>query len=343
MKISICIPTYNRAAHLANCLQSLIVCAEHGALDFEVCISDNGSTDDTQEVVKRAQGRLPIKYWRNAENLGIPRNFLNVVDMARGDFAWLVGDDDLIVPAGIERLSRLINEHPRVDFFYVNAFHLTTEYVLARPQPFDTRTIPESLRRFSERMESGELPFLALISPEVSFDFLGGMFLSVFRREKWVEYAGALDPSAVSDSHTFSHFDNTFPHIRIFSRAFAHSQAYFNADPLIVCLTGAREWAPKYPLVRSVRLVEALQAYRSVGLPLMTYLRCRNFALAHFLPDVLRMLLRRAESGVQYISLFRIILSNMVYPNFYLSPIIDKWRRIQSLRAKTDSAFSRDG
>jgi glycosyltransferase involved in cell wall biosynthesis len=337
MKISICIPTYNRAAHLANCLQSLLVCAESGAVDFEVCISDNASTDDTQEVVRRAQVRLPIKYRRNPMNLGIPRNFLNVVDMAEGDFAWLVGDDDLIVPTGITQLSRLIDEHPCVDFFYVNAFHLTTEYVLSCSQPFDTRALPKSMRRFAARQESGELPFLALISPAVSFDFLGGMFLSVFRRKSWIEHAAVLDPAAVFDTRTFSHFDNTFPHLRIFSHAFAQSQAYFNANPLIVCLTGAREWAPKYPLVRSVRLVEALQIYRSVGLPLLTYLRCRNFALAHFLPDVLRMLLRRPDSGVEYISLLRTILSNMLYPNFYLSPIIDKWRRIQSLRPKTDN------
>jgi hypothetical protein len=190
------------------------------------------------------------------------------------------------------------------------------------------------MRRFSKWQDNGELPFLALISPDISFDFLGGMFLSVFRRKNWLEYANALNPSAVSDSHIFSHFDNTFPHIRIFSRAFARSQAYFNADPLIVCLTGAREWVSKYPLVRSVRLVEALEVYRGVGLPLVAYLRCRNFALAHFLPDVLRMLLRPAESGVEHISLFRIIVRNMAFPNFYLSPIIDKWRRMQSLRVK---------
>jgi glycosyltransferase involved in cell wall biosynthesis len=341
MKISICIPTYNRATHLANCLNSLKVSAGSAVDDFEVCISDNASTDDTQEVVRQAQAVLPIRYRRNAENLGISRNFLNVVEMAEGEFVWLVGDDDLIVPSGLARLSRLIDEHPRVDFYYVNAFHLTTEHVLSCQQPFDTRDLPRHLRRFSNWQIGGELPFLSLISPKVSFDFLGGMFLSVFRRKNWIENSGALDSSAITDSRTFSHFDNTFPHIRIFSRAFARSQAYFNADPLIVCLTGAREWAPKYPLVRSVRLIEALQAYRSAGLPLLTYLHCRNFALAHFLPDVLRMLLRRSESGVECISLPRVILGNMMYPNFYLSPIIDKWRRVQSHRAKVDYATHR--
>ena len=308
-----------------------MLCIENGTVDFEVCISDNASTDDTPEVIRRAQARLPIKYRRNAENLGIPRNFLNVVDMAEGDFAWLVGDDDLVIPTGITQLIQLIYKHPRVDFFYVNAFHLSAEYVLSCSQPFDTRTLSKSMPRFSARQESGELPFLALISPEVSFDFLGGMFLSVFRREKWIKHTSALDPKAISDSRVFSHFDNTFPHVRIFSRAFANSQAYFNADPLIVCLTGAREWAPKYPLVRSVRLIEALQVYRSAGLPFVSYLRCRNFALGHFLPDIVRMLLRRKDSGLSYVSLTWVILSNMIYPNFYLSPFIDQWKRIQSL------------
>ena len=337
MKISVCIPTYNRAIHLANCLHSLIICAENGVDDFEVCISDNASTDDTEAVVRRAQEVIPIKYHRNSENLGIPRNFLQAVNMAEGDFAWLVGDDDIIMPTGIARLSRLIDEHPRVDFFYVNAFHMDAEEVLSHPLPFDTRSLPRSMRRFSQRRGSGEMPFLALISPDVSFDFLGGMFLSVFRRKNWNEHAGALDALAISDMRTFSHFDNTFPHIRIFSKAFARSQAYFNEDPLIVCLTGAREWAPKYPLVRSVRLAEALQVYRSIGLPLWMYLRCRNYALAHFLPDVLRMLLRRSESGVEYISLLRTILGNIAYPNFYLSPLIDKWRRLQSRTSRLNA------
>ena len=47
------------------------------------------------------------------------------------------------------------------------------------------------------------------------------MFLSVFRRKNWNKNVGALDELAISDDHTFSHFDNTFPHVKIFSQAFA--------------------------------------------------------------------------------------------------------------------------
>jgi glycosyltransferase involved in cell wall biosynthesis len=317
-RVSICIPTYNRARHLANCLHSLATCGSSAGVDFEICISDNGSTDDTAAVVEAAQREMPISYRRNPQNLGIPRNFLAVVDMAKGEFAWLVGDDDLVMPGAIVTLLGLIERHPKVDFFYVNSHHLQTEYVRSFPQPFDMANLPRDMARFSDYREEGERPFFALIDPRVSFDFLGGMFLVVFRRSHWQRNVQALDPAAILDMRTFSHFDNTFPHVKIFSRAFARSTAYFHAAPLSVCLTGAREWAPMYPLIHSVRLVEALREYRRNGMPFTRYLRCRNFALNNFLPDLAAMFVHRARSGFAYLRPAH-VLSNLLYPNVYWS------------------------
>jgi glycosyltransferase involved in cell wall biosynthesis len=321
MKVSICIPTYNRCQHLTNCLQSIASNKGRATLAVEVCVSDNGSTDDTAQVVRRAQAHIDIKYHRNARNLGIPRNFLRVVEMATGEFVWLIGDDDLLVPSALDELCKLIDEHPRVDFFYINSFHLMAGYVLSCPQPFDTANLPKNMTPFSSWPNSGEMKFIELVNPKISFDFLGGMFLSVFRRQNWLQHVGALDPAAVCDPRTFSHFDNTFPHVKIFARAFANSKAFFSAKPLSVCLTGAREWAPKYPLVASVRLVEALEEYRRNGLPLLQYLRCRNYALNNFVPDLGSMFFHRKVSGFAYVNPVKLVFSNLLYPNFYLSPI----------------------
>ena len=123
MKLSICIPPYNRASHLANCLNSIILCNSQSEFNFEICVSDNCSGDETEAVVHHAQSNINIKYHRNHTNLGIPRNFLQVVSMADGEFIWLIGDDDLLMPDAIRVLHRLINCHPDIDFFYVNSFH----------------------------------------------------------------------------------------------------------------------------------------------------------------------------------------------------------------------------
>ena len=63
---------------------------------------------------------------------------------------------------------------------------------------------------FSEENE-GKLRFNELINPNISFDFLGGIFLSVFRKKNWDENTSVLDKNAIQDNRIFSHFDNTFP------------------------------------------------------------------------------------------------------------------------------------
>jgi glycosyltransferase involved in cell wall biosynthesis len=329
MKLSVCIPTFNRATHLANCLNSIILCNSQVDFRFQVCISDNNSTDETQEVVCKAQSKIDIKYHRNTSNLGIPRNFLNVVSMADGEFVWLIGDDDLLVPHAIEELYKLIDEHRGVDFFYVNSFHLHTEFLGDFPSPFDTANLPSNMPPFSKWAVAGEMDFLDLINPKVSFDFLGGMFLSVFRRKNWEQNVSVLDRSAIMDTRLFSHFDNTFPHVKIFAKSFSKSKAYFNTKPLNVCLTGAREWSPMYPFIRSVRLIEALQEYRNNGLPYWRYLYCKNHALKHSVPDFIKILLTRDKSGYIYIRLSKLLLEYCWFPNFYLSFFYFLGRRLR--------------
>ncbi len=333
-KLSICIPTYNRAKHLSNCLESIIANKLKSKIDFELCISDNCSTDETSEIISKAKQDLPIKYQKNEKNLGVARNVLKVVEMANSDFVWLIGDDDLLVPNAIEEVISLIETHPMVDYFYINSYHLTTEFVFSFPQPFQTSSLPEKMEKFSSWDKSGETAFIDLINPKISFDFLGGMFLAVFRRSKWVLNAHLPDKVALTDNRVYSHFDNTFVHVKIFSKAFANSKAYFHASPLSVSLTGAREWSPMYPLVHSVRLVEALDEYRKNGLPFLKYLRYRNFALNYFIPDLILMFLNREKSGFVYINPLKLILNNCIYPNFYFSFFRFFFRKIKKLLNK---------
>ena len=61
MLLSICIPTYNRPNQLPNCLHSIYLAKKNGNLDFEVCISDNGSSYDVNKIVDRYRNKLNIK------------------------------------------------------------------------------------------------------------------------------------------------------------------------------------------------------------------------------------------------------------------------------------------
>jgi glycosyltransferase involved in cell wall biosynthesis len=299
-------------------------------LNYQVCISDNCSTDNTEKVVKRYKDKLNIKYSKNKTNSGRTQNYLNVVDMADGEFIWLLGDDDLLYSYAINDLALLLIEHQSCDFFYINASHLTTEYVLSFNQPFDISNLPNDMQPFSLKKQNEEIPFLKLIDPHVSFDFLGGMFLSVFRRKNWLDNVNVLNRDAINDLREFSYYDNTFPHVKIFSKAFSESKAYFYSKPLSVCLTGAREWAPMYPFVRSVRLIQSLDEYRINGLSYFQYIYCKNASLIYFIPDLAFMLINRKKSGIEYISVIKLIINNILYPNAIFSPFYYVARKMRA-------------
>ena len=106
IRLSICIPTYNRAAFLGYALDSIIAQATD---EVEIVVSDNASTDGTEALVRDYQSRFPrIRYHRNPENLGADRNFLKVVEIAQGEYGWLLGSDDALADGAIAAvLSRL--------------------------------------------------------------------------------------------------------------------------------------------------------------------------------------------------------------------------------------------
>lgn len=111
--LSICIPTYNRADCLRRLLDIIIPQILESKEGVEVCISNNGSLDNTHEVVNNFKEQYPdlIKYNENKENLGFDRNVLKAVDMAAGEFVWTFSDDDLIVNNGIAEVTRFILEN----------------------------------------------------------------------------------------------------------------------------------------------------------------------------------------------------------------------------------------
>ncbi|WP_197057706.1 glycosyltransferase family 2 protein [Sphingomonas sp. Ant H11] len=112
MRLSICIPTYNRAVELRPLLDTIVAQTGHG-LDVEIVISDNASTDNTPAVVAEyAAVGVNIVYSRLEQNRGFDRNILNAVASATGDFCWLFGSDDIFEASAFARIERVVATHP---------------------------------------------------------------------------------------------------------------------------------------------------------------------------------------------------------------------------------------
>ena len=330
MLLSICIPTFNRLNCLDNCLNSILISSQNFNFNFEVCISDNFSKGDVESIINTYNNKLNINYNKNSKNLGHGKNFLKSVSMAKGDYVWSIGNDDLLLPNSLKKLYEIIQLNNDVDFFFINSFNLDSKVIFKFPQPFNTNNLSKKMTRYSNKKLSGRLKFFDLIDPKISYDFLMGMYLLVFRRKKWEANTNVIDEKLLGDStKTFSTFENTCAYVKIISKAFSNSDAYFQAEPLSVNLRGEREWYNLYTFVETIRIPEILDVHKSNGLSKLKFFYCKNYALRNFIPSYCKMLLKKDVSGFQYINFNSHILKNLIYPNVYLSVIYFIFRKVK--------------
>jgi glycosyltransferase involved in cell wall biosynthesis len=120
-RVSVIVPTFNRAADVARCLDSLVT---QTFRDFEVLVCDDGSTDDTAAIVRGFEARLDVRYhW--AENFGgpaRPRN--NGLRLARGEYVAFLDSDDWWMPAKLETSMRFLERGAR--FVYHDLYFVTS-------------------------------------------------------------------------------------------------------------------------------------------------------------------------------------------------------------------------
>ncbi len=95
-KVSVGVPVYNGERYLALCLDSLL---GQTFSDFEIIISDNGSTDSTMQICRRyAEQDSRIRYYRTDINHGAAWNFNRTVQLADGAYFKWAAHDDLCAP-----------------------------------------------------------------------------------------------------------------------------------------------------------------------------------------------------------------------------------------------------
>ncbi|MCA0405030.1 MAG: FkbM family methyltransferase [Proteobacteria bacterium] len=118
--LSVCITTYNRADWIDVALRNLFRLLPTPHPDIEIVVCDNTSPDDTPERVKPYLSRPDFRYYRNPENVGMLGNLRVTAHHARGEFIWVLGDDDLAAPGSIENILDAIKTNRDAALIYLN-------------------------------------------------------------------------------------------------------------------------------------------------------------------------------------------------------------------------------
>ncbi|APG46138.1 glycosyltransferase family 2 protein [Phaeobacter porticola] len=128
IKLSICVPTFNRARYLESLLQSLQQQMGLFPWPVEVIVSDNASDDETPEVIKSMQGHLRLRCLTQSENIGALRNIQKAMRAATGEYAVYLADDDRLVPEALIRAVAQLDAMPSAVTLYApwNSVDLVT-------------------------------------------------------------------------------------------------------------------------------------------------------------------------------------------------------------------------
>jgi glycosyltransferase involved in cell wall biosynthesis len=170
-QLSIGLPIYNGDEFLKEALESLI---NQTFEDFEIVISDNASTDQTQQICHYYADLDPrIRYYRCEENMGAAWNYNRVFELSYGEYFKWAAHDDYCGPSFFERCVEVLDRdrdivlcYPRtviVDEIKGKRTKYHDRFNLSSPQPY------ERYKRYHKQIRGGHEchPVFGLIRSDV--------------------------------------------------------------------------------------------------------------------------------------------------------------------------------
>ncbi|BAY48508.1 glycosyl transferase family protein [Scytonema sp. HK-05] len=111
-RLSIGLPVYNGEKFIKEAIDSLLAQTFE---DFELIISDNASTDKTEEICRAYAAKdQRIRYYRNQKNIGCAPNFNRVFKLSSGEYFKWVAHDDLHAPDFLTKCIEVLDQDPSI-------------------------------------------------------------------------------------------------------------------------------------------------------------------------------------------------------------------------------------
>lgn len=148
-RVSIGLPVYNGEDLLPGAIESILA---QDFADFELIVSDNGSTDRTPEICEKyAAADDRVVFLRGTRNVGAARNYNRTFDLAAGEYFKWAAHDDRYEPAFLRRCVEALDARPEVVLAYARATDVGPDGEDLGPVDFECDTFGDDpVHRFLE-------------------------------------------------------------------------------------------------------------------------------------------------------------------------------------------------
>jgi glycosyltransferase involved in cell wall biosynthesis len=131
--VSIGMPIYNGSNYLREGLTAIL---SQTYTNLEIVISDNASTDETEEICREfAAHDSRVSYYRNEQNIGSHKNFKLVCEMTNGKYFRWAAHDDLCSINSIEQCVAVMEQNPHIMLAYPEDLHIDDQ---SKPLPMES-------------------------------------------------------------------------------------------------------------------------------------------------------------------------------------------------------------
>ncbi len=150
-RVSVIVPTYNRAALLAETLDSIL--AQQGFDVFEIVVVDNNPERDdaTEKLIARYEDPR-IAYFKNKKNIGMFGNWNRAIELSRGEWIAMIHDDDLLLPAYLATVMRLVSRAPDIGLLAVDSEWRRFNPMVATGRRFSLPTPGSLLKSVAQKL-----------------------------------------------------------------------------------------------------------------------------------------------------------------------------------------------
>ncbi len=115
-RVSVGMPVYNREKYVGAAIEAHL---NQTCTDFELVITDNASTDHSEEICRSFAAKDPrVKYYRNPQNLGASGNYRRCFELSTGEYFRWTPSDDLVSPNLLERAVDVLDHDSSIFVAY---------------------------------------------------------------------------------------------------------------------------------------------------------------------------------------------------------------------------------